>query len=267
MPGSKKYYWLKLKEDFFEEDTLQWLEEQENGKEYCLFYLKLCLKSLKTNGILIRNVGQILIPYDVKKLAEITRTEKDTVRVAMSLFKQIGLVQILENGEIYITQLEQMVGSETDWARKKRLQREKKTDEDNVPTKSLNCPIEKEIDKEKELELKKELEKEIKVEISCGDFNIFTYMQQRGFITISSMIAQQIQSDIEMYSLEEVKQAIDIADNNGKHTYSYVQGILRRRRADGVDRKGVKNNGTANNSNSGYELQDEGIGFDIDDMQ
>lgn len=67
-----------------------------------------------------------------------------------------------------------------------------------------------------------------------GDFNIFEYMQQRGFITISAMMAQQIQADIEIYSLEEVKQAIDIADNNGKHTYSYVQGILKRRRA-GID--------------------------------
>ena len=64
---SKKYYWLKLKEDFFEQDAIDWLEEQEKGKEYCLFYLKLCLKSLRTNGILIRTVGQLLVPYDAKK--------------------------------------------------------------------------------------------------------------------------------------------------------------------------------------------------------
>ena len=68
--AEKKYYWLKFKEDFFDEDTIQWLVEQNNGKEYCLFYLKLCLKSLKTNGILIRSVGEILVPYDVKKLGE-----------------------------------------------------------------------------------------------------------------------------------------------------------------------------------------------------
>ena len=44
----RKFYWLQLKEDFFDEDSISWLEEQENGKEYSLFYLKLCLKSLKT---------------------------------------------------------------------------------------------------------------------------------------------------------------------------------------------------------------------------
>lgn len=156
--GDKKYYWLKLKEDFFEEDTLAWLEEQTNGKEYCLFYLKLCLKSLKTNGILIRNVGQILIPYDVKKLGEITKTDIDTVTVAMELFKKIGLIQILDNGEIYITQLEQMVGSETKWAKYKKKERElKKLDNvqllSNINPKNVHTEIEKEIEKEKDIEI------------------------------------------------------------------------------------------------------------------
>ena len=149
---------LKLKEDFFEEDTLAWLEEQTNGKEYCLFYLKLCLKSLKTNGILIRNVGQILIPYDVKKLGEITKTDIDTVTVAMELFKKIGLIQILDNGEIYITQLEQMVGSETKWAKYKKKERElKKLDNvqllSNINPKNVHTEIEKEKDIEKDIEI------------------------------------------------------------------------------------------------------------------
>lgn len=122
---AKKYYWLKLKESFFEEDTISWLEEQENGVYYTNFYLKLCLKSLKTNGILIRNVGEILIPYDIKKLAEITHVKLDTAIVAMELFKKIGLVQILENGEIYLTQLELMVGKETSKAELMRNKRQR----------------------------------------------------------------------------------------------------------------------------------------------
>lgn len=127
--ANKKYYWLKLKEDFFEEDAISWIEEQENGKDYCLFYLKLCLKSLKTNGLLIRNVGSMLVPYDIKTLARVTNTEADTVRVAMELFKRIGLVQILENGEIYIAELQNMVGSETS---KAQLMRNKRKKDKNV---------------------------------------------------------------------------------------------------------------------------------------
>lgn len=133
----KRYYWLKLKENFFEEDTIEWLEEQPNGKEYCLIYLKLCLKSLKTDGVLVRNVGSMLIPYDAETLARVTNSTVDTVKVAMDLFKKIGLIQLLDTGEIYINQLNELVGSETEAAKQKRLQRSKR---DNVPKLSSECP-------------------------------------------------------------------------------------------------------------------------------
>ena len=180
--GDKKYYWLKLKEDFFEEDTLAWLEEQTNGKEYCLFYLKLCLKSLKTNGILIRNVGQILIPYDVKKLGEITKTDIDTVTVAMELFKKIGLIQILDNGEIYITQLEQMVGSETKWAKYKKKERELKK-LDNVQLLSNVNPknVHTEIEKEKEIEKKNKADKPARARFTKPTIEeVQAYCRERG---------------------------------------------------------------------------------------
>ena len=113
---AKKYYWMKLKEDFFDDDAIEWLEEQPKGKEYALFYLKLCLKSLKTNGVLIRTVGTILVPYDTRKLADITKTDYDTTIVAMELLKNIGLVEIMESGEICLPRMEEMIGSETDKA-------------------------------------------------------------------------------------------------------------------------------------------------------
>lgn len=117
------FYWLQLKEDFFEEDAINWLEEQPNGKEYCLFYLKLCLKSLKTSGVMIRQVGEMFIPYDCKKLAEITNTDIDTVVVAMELLKKSGLIKILENGELYLTNVEKMIGFQSVGAFKKQQQR------------------------------------------------------------------------------------------------------------------------------------------------
>lgn len=128
----KKFYWLQVKEDFFEEDALDWLEDQENGKEYSLFYLKLCLKSLKTNGVLIRSVGNMLIPYDNEKLAEMTKFHSDTVIVAMELLKRIGLVEILENGEIYLTQIQNMIGQQSVGAFKKQQQRRLKDTENTA---------------------------------------------------------------------------------------------------------------------------------------
>lgn len=162
---SKRYFWLKLNENFFESDTMSWLEEQPNGKDYSLLYLKLCLKSIKTNGILIRKVGQMLLPYDAKTLSKLTNTEYDTVIVAMELYKKIGLVRILENGEIYLPELEKMVGSETNKAelmRKKRARDKQNKLNGNIVTEALpNSYTEKEKEKDKEKYKEKYKEKNI----------------------------------------------------------------------------------------------------------
>ena len=123
MGDSKRYYWLKLPEDFYDDDTIQWIEDQENGSAYVNFYLKLLLKSLSDDGRLIRYVGQRLMPYDVKSLARLTNTEQDTVRVALELFVNIGLVERLETGELYMSQIDEMIGKETEAARRKRKHR------------------------------------------------------------------------------------------------------------------------------------------------
>lgn len=148
-----KFYWLQLKEDFFEDDAIQWLEEQEpNGRDYAYFYLKLCLKSLKSNGVLIRQVGNILIPYDNKKLAELTKMDFDTVTVAMELLKQIGLIKILENGEIYILQLQNLIGSQSKGALLKQQQR------------LMNRQVEDKCPPKIDIELKKDIELDIEKE-------------------------------------------------------------------------------------------------------
>ena len=151
-----KFYWLQLKEDFFDEDAIQWLEEQQpNGKEYAYFYLKLCVKSLKSNGILIRKVGEMLIPYDNKKIAQLTNTDFDTVTIAMGLLQKIGLVKILENGEIYLTQVENLIGSKSKGAFKKQQQRDKKLKGDICPP---FCPPKIEIELEKEIDIENNIE-------------------------------------------------------------------------------------------------------------
>lgn len=212
--ANKKYYWLKLKEDFFEEDAISWIEEQENGKDYCLFYLKLCLKSLKTNGLLIRNVGSMLVPYDIKTLARVTNTETDTVRVAMELFKRIGLVQILENGEIYIAELQNMVGSETKWAEKKRLQRQKK---DNVPGLSGQSPIEIEKETETEIEIeqqhigkKENIVVDNEIERSLVIVELKKAYNQLGDKDIKK-IADTLSAKRENYDLDYLKEKIELS--------------------------------------------------------
>ncbi len=120
----KKFYWLKLKENFFEEPSIDWLLDQPKGKEYVAIYLMLCLRTINTQGTLIRKIGDLIIPYDLKKIAQITRTDIDTIIVAFELFKKLNLVSILDNDTFFIQQVEEMVGtSETKWAEYKRNQR------------------------------------------------------------------------------------------------------------------------------------------------
>lgn len=219
MANNKRFYWLKLKENFFEEDTISWLEEQENGKEYCLFYLKLCLKSLKTDGILIRNVGELLVPYNIKKLAEMTHTDIDTARVSMEIFEKIGLIQILENGEIYLTQLENMVGSETTKAETMRRLRTQRKIEGNIVTKMLP--------RERVRERDKEIEKDIEIELEDKTRHKFgTY----GRIHLTD---KQYQKLIEDFSKEVVDMKINQLDeyvemNNNKNKYKNFNLVLRK---------------------------------------
>lgn len=158
MSDNKRFYWLKLKEDFFDDETIRYIEEQENGIKYSNFYLKLCLKSLRTDGKLIRLVGEILIPYDVKSLSSLTGLDVDTVRCAMALFEKIGCVKMLDSGELYISQLSEMVGSETDKARAMRVIRAREKYGNDVTRMLPECYPEKDIEKELDTELEKEKE-------------------------------------------------------------------------------------------------------------
>lgn len=138
MNSSKTYFWIKLKNDFFDLPTIDWLADQPNGYAYIVLYQKLCLLTANNGGELTRKVGEMIVPYNVKKIAEITRFDFDTVAIAMELYKTLGLIYEQNDGVLQLTGIEDMVGSESKWAEKKRIQRQKKATlegqkEDNVP--------------------------------------------------------------------------------------------------------------------------------------
>ena len=148
MAENGKYYWLKLKRDFFKRHDIRIIEEMPNGKDYILFYLKLLLESVDHEGSLRFSDT---IPYNEQMLSVVTNTNIDIVRSAMKLFIELNMMSIYDDQTIYMNEVDKLIGSETKWAEKKRLQRAK---EDNVPLLSSNCPteIEKEEEKDKEKE-------------------------------------------------------------------------------------------------------------------
>jgi predicted phage replisome organizer len=151
MAETKKYYWLKLKRDFFKRHDIRIIEEMPNGKDYILFYLKLLLESIDHEGSLRFSDT---IPYNEQMLSVVTNTNIDIVRSAMKLFIDLNMMSVFDDLTIYMNEVDKLIGSETEWAKKKRLQRAK---EDNVPQLSSECPTELELNKEKEKNIDKEL--------------------------------------------------------------------------------------------------------------
>lgn len=156
---SKKYYWLKLKDDFFERDEIKVIESQKNGPSYINFYLKLLLKSLKSDGTLrFRET----IPYNLEMLSTITNCNVDMVSNAITTFISLGLMEKWDDGTFYMLEVQNMVGAETSWAAKKREYRNKKKTlssncPDNLMTKIRHVRQEIEIDKDKWEELNEKM--------------------------------------------------------------------------------------------------------------
>ena len=257
MAINKRYYWLKLPKDFFQSETMRWLEEQPNGIYYSNFYLKLCLMSMNDNGMLIRRVGEMYIPYDVKRLSELTNINSDTIMVAIQLLQKVGLLEILDNGAFYLNQVKNMVGSETvkaEQMRKSRARKKQKQLEGNNVTKALpNCsknvvenvtPENRDkridirdkridsrvIDKENENATTTTLKKEEVINIYMNNINY----------SVNPIEYEKLVSDIDEYGAEWVKEAITRAVMQGKRKLGYIEAILNNWKVNGFDRLGSR---------------------------
>ena len=158
MADNRKYYYLKLKENFFDSDSIVLLEDMKDGILYSNILLKLYLKSLKNGGKLQLDEH---IPYTAQMIATLTRHQIGTVERALEIFRQLGLVEQLDSGAFYMTDIELMIGQSSTEAERKRAAR--------LENKALLPPRTKgghlsdirppEIELEKEIEIKREIEK------------------------------------------------------------------------------------------------------------
>ena len=160
MSDNKKYYYLRLKDNFFDSDELKILESMKDGYLYSNILLKLYLRSLKNDGKLVVNDR---IPYNAEMLASVTGHQIGTVKQALSIFKDLGLIDVLENGAIYMLDIQNFIGKGSSEADRKREYRQRiETDRTNVQTNlrqiSEKSPPEIEIELEKELKIEKEID-------------------------------------------------------------------------------------------------------------
>ena len=154
MSDTKKYYWLKLQNDFFKRNDIRVVEAMPNGKDYIIFYLKLLCESIVNDGVLRFSEE---IPYSDEMLSTITSTNIDVVRSAINVFKELKMIEIYDDGTLFMRQVEKMVGSETKWANYKRVSRNQNKEIGQCPTnvqKQIgNCPIEIEIEKDIDIDI------------------------------------------------------------------------------------------------------------------
>ena len=160
MADNKKYYYLKLKENFFDSDSMVLLESMQDGILYSNILMKMYLKSLRNNGYLVLNNA---IPYNAQMIATVTRHQIGTVEKALEMFQQLGLIDILDSGAIYMSDIQLFVGKSSTEGDRKRAERMKIKSEINpvIGQMSDKHPreIEKELDIESDIDIEKETEK------------------------------------------------------------------------------------------------------------
>ncbi|EFF25857.1 phage replisome organizer N-terminal domain-containing protein [Enterococcus faecium] len=122
MSDNKRYYYLKLKENFFDSDEMVLLESMPDGYIYSNILLKLYLRSLKHEGKLMFNDR---IPFNSTMLATITRHSVGVVEKAVQIFRDLQLIDVLDNGAIYMSDIQSFIGKSSTEADRKREYRKK----------------------------------------------------------------------------------------------------------------------------------------------
>lgn len=208
MAKSKRYYWLKLKEGFFDDVRMKRLRKISGGETYTIIYIKLLLLSLKSEGkIYFQHVDETF----TKELALVLDEQEDDISVALNYLLKVNLIQTIGEEEYAMTDIPNLTGSETEWAKKKREYRDK-LKEDNVLEQSPLClpevrqerelEIDKEIDidKEKDVEGKREIEN-ARTHPQTGapyrTYGIFNnvYLTDEDYLELIDMLGQNLADD------------------------------------------------------------------------
>ena len=221
MADNKKYYYLKLKENFFESDEAIILESMPDGYIYSNILLKLYLRSLKNNGLLMFND---LIPYNAQMLATITRHQVGTVEKAIQIFQQLKLIEILDNGAIYMSNIQNFVGKSSTNADRMRLQRAKQKESVQMLNKCApEIEIEKEIDTNKDIELKKDIELEQEKEerfVDVVEANLGRGLVKFEYDMINDYLINK------HVSRELFLEAVKVAVANNVRKFNYIGRVL-----------------------------------------
>ncbi len=156
MSDNKKYYYLKLKENFFDREEIKVIRGMDKGDTYINIMLEMYLRSLKRGGQLMMTDT---IPFNLNTLSSVLSRPVDEVKFAIDTFQQFGLVDMLDSGAMFMSDIENFIGHGSSEAERKAKYRKRIKDEKatlgHCPD---DCPPELELELERELEIKTDIE-------------------------------------------------------------------------------------------------------------
>ena len=218
MADNKKYYYMRLKENFFDTNEMKVLESMQDGYKYSNILLKLYLMSLQSDGKLMLNER---IPYNSQMIATITRHSVGDVEKALVLFKDLGLIEILDSGAIYMLDIQKYIGkSSTEADRQREYQRKISYSKEICKKSNKKSTPEIEIEIEKDIEIDIDTDKKKKKKSAKADLNgmidSFTENEElrealKAFLDMRKSIKKPIQTEYAFkLALNKLKQLSDI---------------------------------------------------------
>ena len=222
MSDNRKYYYLKLKENYFDDDSIVLLESMQDGVLYSNILLKLYLKSLKHGGRLQLDED---IPYTAQMIATITRQQIGTVERALQIFLKLGLVEVLDSGTFYMSNIELLIGQSSTEAERKRAARLQNKALSALRTSGGHLsdirPPEIEIELEKEIEIKREIKREIEKGRSARAYGRY----QNVFLTDEEMA--DLQASFPAVWEQYIEKLSEYMASTGKRYQSHAATIRR----------------------------------------
>ena len=230
MSDNKKYYYLRVKENFYDSDEMIILESMPDGFLYSNILIKLYLRSLKNNGKLMFNDR---IPFNSEMLSKITRHPVAVVEKAVSIFKEMNLIDVLDNGAIFMLDIESFIGkSNTEADRKRDYRRRIEKEKQKI----LLGHLSGQMSDEHPPEIEKEIEIDIEKDIEKNTLKIIVDEYQSRISPIDGIQFETLKEFITLDGMEPdvVLKAISLAADNGKRNFSYIRAILQNWKNDGL---------------------------------
>ncbi|QQE99476.1 phage replisome organizer N-terminal domain-containing protein [Lactococcus lactis] len=227
MADNKKYYYMRLKENFFDSDEMIILENMDNGDGiiYSNILLKLYLRSLKYEGRLMFNER---IPFNPQMLSTIVRHPVGVVEKALKAFVDLGLVEVMDNGAIYMLDIQNFIGKTSTEADRKKIYRAQIAKEKGLLIEDGRMSGQMSDKRTPESEIESEIEIEIESDDDVGENSLQSLSDffSNNFHPISQRELEQLREFVNDSSYEMVRLALEIAVDNNARTIKYVRSII-----------------------------------------